>query len=185
MTYTEEELRGLGITFGSNVLIDRSVRFFGNNISIGSNVRIDCHCVITAKQPVVIGSFCHLGVGVCLIGTAGVVIEDFAGLSPRATVFTTSDDFIDGYLTNPMVPTECRKVFAAPVTISRHAIVGAASVVLPGVTLGIGASVGAMSLVRKDLPPYSIATGNPLKVIGQRNASRLEELERKCRGALS
>ncbi len=180
MIYTEKELVSLGISFGSNVRIDRSVRFFGNNISIGSNVRIDCQCVITAGEPVTIGDYVHLGIGVSLIGTGGIAIADFAGLSPRAVVFTTSDDFVDGHLTNPTVPRNLRKVSSAPVVLEKHAIVGAATVVLPGVTIGRGASVGAVSLVRKSIPAFAIASGNPLRVIGQRNAERLEQLEREC-----
>jgi galactoside O-acetyltransferase len=178
--YSETELQAMGIKCGSNVLVHRTVQFFGNNVVLGSNVRIDCYCVISSKCPVVIGNYVHLGAGVSIIGTAGVGIEDFAGLSPRVTLFTTSDDFVEGYLTNPMVPNEFRKVLSGPVVVQKHGIIGAASVVLPGVTVATGAAVGALSLVQKDVPPYSVACGNPLRVIGKRNSSRLIQLEQQC-----
>jgi acetyltransferase-like isoleucine patch superfamily enzyme len=53
-----------------------------------------------------------------------------------------------------------------PVTIGHHVTVGTRSVVLPGVTLGDGAVVSAMSLVNKDVPPYSIVGGVPIRMLG-------------------
>jgi len=49
--------------------------------------------------------------------------------------------------------------------IEENATIGMRSVILPGVTIGKGAVVGAGSVVTKDIPPYSIAVGNPAKVI--------------------
>jgi len=51
--------------------------------------------------------------------------------------------------------------------IGKFAVVGANSVVLPGVTIGEGASVGACSVVTRDLDPWGIYIGN--KKIGERN----------------
>jgi acetyltransferase-like isoleucine patch superfamily enzyme len=175
--YAEPELRNLGIPCGENVRIHRSVCFFGDNVTIGSNVRIDCFCVITSKLPVTIGSYVHLGIGVTILGAGGVVIEDFAGLSPKVSVFTTSDDYTGGHLTNPTVPFEYRKVKEGPVRIGRHAIVGASTVILPGVSLGKGASVGALCLVRKSIPDFAVAAGSPTRIIGQRDRSKLAQFE--------
>lgn len=54
-------------------------------------------------------------------------------------------------MTNPMVPVEFTNVTHADVNIGRHVIIGSGSVVLPGVTIGEGAAVGALSLVKKGL----------------------------------
>ena len=54
------------------------------------------------------------------------------------------------------------------VVIEDDVWIGAHSVVLPGVTIGRGAVVGASSLVLKDIPPFSLAWGVPAKVTGWR-----------------
>jgi galactoside O-acetyltransferase len=72
------------------------------------------------------------------------------------------------------VPAKYTNVSHAPVTIGRHAIIGCGAVILPGVTIGEGAAVGALSLVTKDVPPFTIVAGTPAKVIGQRKRDLLE-----------
>ncbi|WP_298247460.1 acyltransferase [uncultured Christiangramia sp.] len=52
-----------------------------------------------------------------------------------------------------------------PVTIKKGSVVGMGSIIMPGVTIGEGAIVGAGSLVIKDVPAWSIAVGNPAKVV--------------------
>jgi acetyltransferase-like isoleucine patch superfamily enzyme len=59
-------------------------------------------------------------------------------------------------------------------------IVGAGSVILPGVTIGQGAAVGALTLVRKDVPPFTIVAGPRGEAIGERDR-RLLELEQELR----
>lgn len=179
LNYLPEELAEMGVVCGQNVMIHRSVHFFGGNIHIGSNVRIDCNCVITSRDPVVIGNHVHLGIGVFIVGTAGVTLEDYVGLSARVTIFTTSDDYSGGHLTNPTVPDKYRKVTAAPVHLEKHALVGSGSVIMPGVTLHRGASVGALSFVNKSVPAYAIVTGSPLRKLGTRNQNELDRLEKE------
>ena len=53
-------------------------------------------------------------------------------------------------------------------------VVGTGSVVLPGVTIGQGAAIGALSLIRKDVEAFAIMFGNPAKKIGERGRSMLE-----------
>jgi acetyltransferase-like isoleucine patch superfamily enzyme len=181
---SESELRDLGLaSVGHDVCIDRSARIFGAaDVSIGSHVRIDCFSVITAGPgAVVIGDHVHLGVGVCLFGTAGVEIGDFASLSAHVSIYSTNDDFTDGHLTGPTIPPELRHVHAARVILSSHALVGTGSVILPGVRLERGAAVGALSLVRSDVPEGEVAAGVPARGVGRRNLERLNRLEARIR----
>lgn len=179
-TYSPDELNDLGIRFGTDVMVHKSVLFFGDNVTIGSHVRIDCGCVITSGEPVVIGNHVHLGVGVCLLGAgAGVIVEDYVGLSNRVTVFTRSDDYSGGALTNPTIPAKYLRQRVGQVRLERHAIVGAGSVIMPGVTLHRGASVGALSFVNKSVPAFMVVAGNPLRKVGMRNRALLERLEKE------
>lgn len=168
---------------GSNVRIDRSAALFGTDrIEIGSNVRIDCFCVISGgPAPVVIGSHVHLSAGVHIFGSAGVEIDDFCSLSSRVSVFSVNDDYTDGYLTNPTVPEEFRRVTAGAVSIRRHVVIGCGSVVLPGVTIGTGAAVGALTLVNRSVPEFEVVGGVPFRSLGRRDAEKLAEMEGRFR----
>ena len=70
-----------------------------------------------------------------------------------------------------------------PVRIEEHAIVGCGSVVLPGVVIGRGAAVGALSLVKRDVEPFTIVAGTPARPVGTRDRERLEALAQRLPGA--
>lgn len=184
MNYTNDELRSLGIGFGNNVSVHSSVEFFNpSRIKLGSDVRIDCFCVISAGEQVTIGNNVHLASGVSIFGSRGVEIRDFVGLSNRVSIFTASDDYSTGFLTNPTIPEQFRNVSGAKVVLDEHVIVGCGSVIMPGVTLARGVAVGALSFVNKSVPEYFIVSGNPVRKLGVRNSDRLATLERQFRAS--
>jgi acetyltransferase-like isoleucine patch superfamily enzyme len=164
--------------------VHESVLVFGSeHVTIGDSSRIDAHAIITAGPgAVTIGDNVHVGAATHLFGTAGIEIADFANISSRVSLFSTNDDYTDGYLTNPTVPEELRNVTEAPVRIEAHAIVGCGAVVLPGVVIGRGAAVGALSLVKRDVEPFTIVAGTPARPVGTRDRERLEALERRLTG---
>ena len=190
--FSRAELKKLELAaYGDEVYINRSVQFFGTRrIRIGSHVRIDAFCVISAgdgEMGVTIGSYIHLSAGVMILGSGGVTMEDFSTLSANVCVFSSSDDYSGGAMSNPMVPSEFRNVAHRPVVFRKHALVGSGSVVLPGVTVGLGAAVGALTVLRKDVPAFAIVGGNPARRLGTRDRSLLEREEdfvsgRKRRG---
>ncbi len=185
---TRDELEGLGFAaLGRDVLIDDAARFYGvPHISLGSHVRIDAFSVLTAgPAAMAIGDHVHIGAGCYVSGGAGIRIDDFCGLSPRVAIFTTCDDFSGGGLTNPTVPEELRAVESAPVHLRKHALVGCGSVVLPGVTLGVGASVGALSHVNKSVPEFQIVSGNPVRRVGVRSRDLLQAEDELLRSEAS
>jgi acetyltransferase-like isoleucine patch superfamily enzyme len=57
------------------------------------------------------------------------------------------------------------KVEARPIRIERNVWIGFDACVLPGVTIGEGSVVGARSVVMENVPPFTIAAGNPARVI--------------------
>lgn len=179
--YSPDELRGLGVTAGDDVSVDRSVRLFNpQRIRLGDHVRIDCFAVLSAgEEGLTIGSHVHIATGVAVYASsAAVTVGDFAGLSARVTVYTANDDYKDGFLTGPTVPPEYRRLATGPVVFGRHAIIGAGSVILPGARVGVGAAVGALSLVRGTVDDFAVVAGVPARRIGERNR-RLLELERQ------
>lgn len=177
---TEKELRELGIKrYGKNVLIGRHVVLYSpGELELGDNVRIDDFTIISGK--VTMGSYIHVS-QFCGIygGDAGIEMEDFSGLSAKCSVYAVSDDYTGQSMTNPMVPAKYKpSAISKKVHIGRHAIVGCNSVVLPGVDIPEGASVGSLSLVTQSLEPWTVNIGIPAKRRSDR-AKNILELEKQ------
>ena len=177
--YTEQDLRDFGFkSVGENVKIASNCTIVGlGSITIGDNVRIDEYCTLIAVGGTLdIGSYIHIG-GYCYLAAgAGIILEDFSGLSQGVKIYSKTDDYTGKHMTNPMVPERYTGVTGGTVTIGRHGIIGSGSVILPKVTVGEGSSVGALSLVTKSLDPWGVYFGCPVKRLKGRS-KRLLELE--------
>ncbi len=173
--YTEQELKDIPFRhLGENVKIHNRASIYGvENISIGNNVRIDDFSILIATHPMEIGSYVHIANFCFLGGSYGIALEDFSGLSPGAKIFSSSDDYTGEFLTNPTVPREMTGGAKGKVTLKKHAIIGCSSVILPGCTVGEGSSVGAMSLVVKDIDPWGVYFGIPVRRMKRRKKSYL------------
>ena len=182
------ELRDLGIgSAGDDILVHESAILVDvEHIHLGSNVRIDPFSILSAAGGFIrLGSYVHIAAHSDIFGGKGVTMEDFSGLSQGVRVYSVSDDYSGNSLTNPTVPRKYVRTKAGEVRLGRHVIVGSGSVILPGVSIGDGSSVGALSLVRKSLRPWGIYAGSPVKRIGSRSQALLEDETRllKCRSA--
>jgi acetyltransferase-like isoleucine patch superfamily enzyme len=171
MFYTEKELQKIGFkSIGKNVLISDKVSIYrAENIEIGSNVRIDDFCIISAGEGgIKIGNYIHIACYAHLIGAGSITIEDHAQISGKVSIYSSSDDFSGDYLVGPTVPKKFTNVKNLPVHLKKYVVLGCNTVVLPGVTIEEGTAIGALSLVSTNLPSYGIYGGNPLKFIKQR-----------------
>ncbi len=183
--YSRSELEALGLTrIGDDVSIHRSVILINPaGISIRDHVRIDCHSLVSAGEAgIEIGSYVHVAAGCYLFGGGGrILLSDFSGLSSRVSIYTASDDYVHGHLTNPTVPDEFRDVTRGDVILKPHVIVGASSVILPGVELGFGAAVGALTCVRKDVAEGHVVAGTAARArqVAVRDLDRLRSLEQQ------
>jgi dTDP-4-amino-4,6-dideoxy-D-glucose acyltransferase len=178
---SEVALAAIGFKeIGSNVLIsDRASIHGAQNIRIGSNVRIDDFCIISAgENEFIIGNHVHVAVAVTLIGHATIELMDFSGISGRTSIYSSSDDFSGNVLTGPTVPDEFKNVDSRPVRVGRHVVVGAGSVILPGTELADGCTVGALSMVRGQWEPFTFLAGSPAKKRGERARGLLKMEQR-------
>lgn len=153
-------------------------------MSLGDSVIIDDFVFIVCGLKTNIGSFVHVASFVSITGGGELTVEDFAGISSGTRVFTGDDDYLGGSLTGPTVPLPYRVPIRSKVHIGKHAIIGANSVILPGVTIGEGAAIGAHSLVKHDCEPWTIYAGCPAKPIRPRPCEQMLELEAKLRREL-
>ncbi|APO67485.1 O-acetyltransferase LpxA-like protein [Rhizobium gallicum] len=173
----EDDLALAGVArVGTNVRVHSTAILVDlESIRIGSHVRIDAFCVISAANGYVeLGSHIHIASSTVVMGGAGVVLSDFSGLSHGVRIYSVSDDYSGRSLTNPTVPEHLRIPKKGRVVVGRHAIIGSGSVVLPGCDIGEGSAVGALSVVHKPVPEWEIFAGSPARRIAARDRAILE-----------
>ena len=173
--YTQEQLQNLGFKhIGKNVKIsDKASIYDSDQIEIGNNSRIDDFCVVSGK--IKIGKNVHI-TPMCLVagGEEGIIFEDFTTIAYGVKVFTQSDDYSGVTMTNSMVPKQYKNEFKKEVILKKHTIVGTGSIIMPGVILSEGTSIGAMTLVLKSTEPWGIYIGNPARRFKERKKDLLE-----------
>lgn len=174
---SRKQIDDMGFSYvGENALLSDKASYYNcAKITIGNNVRIDDFCVLSAGiGGIEIGNFIHIAVYTSLIGAGKITLHDFSNISSKVSIYSSNDDYSGSSMTNPMVPIEFTNVKHADVTIGRHVIVGAGSVLLPGITLEEGVAIGALSLVSKDCAGFGIYSGVPAKRIKDRKNTLLE-----------
>lgn len=150
-------------------------------ISIGDSVIIDDFVFLMGGKKTLIGSFVHIATFTSIAGGGELIMDDFTTLSHGVRLFTGTDDYSGEFLTNSSVPHPYRQAIRSFVHLKKHTIVGANSVILPGVTIGEGVAVGSNSLVKKDCEPWTIYAGTPAKPIKNRPKDKIIELEEQLR----
>ena len=115
------------------------------NAKIGNNCNICAHTFI--ENDVVIGNNVTVKCGVYLWD--GITIEDNVQIGPNVT------------FTNDKYPRAKQPFKLQRTRISENASVGAGAVILGGITIGESAMIGAGAVVTKDVPPFTLWTGNP------------------------
>lgn len=172
---SQEEINNIGFKkVGSGVLIsDKASIYNPELIEIGDNSRIDDFCILSGS--IKIGNYVHVAVfGNVAGGEPGITFDDFSGLAYGCHVFSQSDDYSGKSMTNPTVPDEFKMETKAPVFIGKHCIVGTGSVIIPGVVLGEGSAIGALSLVTQSTDPWWIYFGNPARRLKARSRELLQ-----------
>lgn len=164
---------------GKHVLIDGSVRLISiENISIGSHVRIDAGTIIIASGPIRIDDYVHVAANCYLEGRGGIHLHDFVNISSYVSLHSVSDDFSGHSLTNPMTPEAFKTMKIGAIVFERHAAIGVKGTVLPGVTVGEGAVIGAHSMARHPVAPWTIEAGVPSRFVRERSRDLLALEER-------
>jgi galactoside O-acetyltransferase len=179
---SRDELIQIGLRkVGEDIQIDASVRFIqASRISLGAGVRIDAHCVLSAGNGFIdLSDKVHLSHFVRIYGAGGVTLGLASGVSSGSAIYSQTDDFISGHLAHPTIPTELRNIHLAHVKIGEFCIVGANSVLLPGAEMKRGSALGALSLLKREIPPYAVFAGSPARQVAHRDHSKLEELANK------
>lgn len=130
----------------------------------GDNVYIGAGCILNPPRNIEIGSHVYLGANCVIQSVHGdILIGDHVMFGPGVHIHGGNHKFdnLDGYMD------EAKKQYGddPPVVISNDVWIGANAIVLPGVTVGEGAVIGAGSVVTHDVEPYAIVAGNPAKIL--------------------
>ena len=164
---------------GPNVL--DKLKYCGENIKIYDLAKIcnpqwaeiDDGCMIfdyaflDARGGLKIGK-CSIFAWHCLIEGGGhIQIGDRVLSGPGAKLLGSPYNYHGVYVSQAL-PEEAFSINLGNITIGNDAYICAGAVVLPGVTIGEGAVVGANSVVDRDLKPWTIYHGNPVKKVGER-----------------
>ncbi len=167
---------------GKNVTIYPLAKIvFPENISIGDETVIDDFAFIYGTgKGIRIGDFCHITVH-CHVQSGGLIeIGDFSGIGPGTIILAASDDYRGGgFVGLKVFGDKYRNLSFKDVILGRHVHVGAGSIILPGVTIGDGCSVGAGSLVTKDLPEWTICYGSPCKPMKDKPREKQLRMEKE------
>jgi maltose O-acetyltransferase len=134
-------LRGMGFAIGEGTVVLGGPNFTGGNLSLST---------------LSVGKDCVIGVGCSFDLAERITLGDRVNLGHQVMILTSSHE---------LGPRDHRAgaIYRNPVTIESGAWVGARSIVLPGVTIGLGAVVAPGSLVNKDVAAHTRVAGIPAK----------------------
>ena len=118
---------------------------YASFISVGEDTFINTNCVFQDNNFITIGKHCLIGPGVHIYTASHPV-------SPEERTDTSGEN-------------QLYKTFTKPVSIGNNVWIGGQTVILPGVTIGDGVTIGAGSVVTKSLPNRVVAFGNPCRIV--------------------
>jgi acetyltransferase-like isoleucine patch superfamily enzyme len=154
---------------GKGVVIEPGVLVFHpENIEIGDNVYIGHYSILKGyyQNKMVIGSGTWIGQQCFFHSAGGLTIGRNAGIGPSVRIITSSHAE-EGMA----VPILHSRIEFAPVCIEDDCDVGVGAILLPGVTVGRGAQVGAGAVVSRDVDPYTVVAGVPARIVRRRDGS--------------
>lgn len=117
---------------------------YGAHVYVGADTFVNVNCVFLDAAEIRVGANVLIGPGVQLLTVSHPL---------RAADRILAHDSGAPYRTS-----------ARPITIGDRVWLGAGTIVLPGVTIGADTTIGAGSIVTRDIPPNTLAFGNPCRV---------------------
>lgn len=157
-----EELAACGsdCVFEDGVLV-----FHPTNVHLGRNVYVGHQTILKGyhKNEMHIGDQTWIGQQCFFHSAGGIRIGARVGIGPQVRILTSTH--AEAGRSTPIL---FSPIEFAPVVIEDDADIGIGSVLLPGVTIGRGAQVGAGSVVTSDVAPYAVVAGVPARVLRER-----------------
>lgn len=170
---TEQELIEAGqmaeIVFKLNHTLPNSEEYnnllkelLGNNL--GENSTIIAPIAGAAFDHIKIGDNVFINSNILLMARGGITIEDDVMIAGNVQLLSNNHDEYDRQI-----------LICKPILIKKGAWIGAGASILPGVTIGKYAIVGAGAIVTKDVPDYAVVVGSPAKVVKTLDKEKFEK----------
>ena len=116
-----------------------------------------------AFEKITIGSGVYINSNLLAMARGGITIEDDVQIAANVQLLTNNHD-----------PYDRQVLTCKPIVIRKGAWIGAGATILPGVTVGKYAIVGAASVVTRDVGDYEVVVGNPARLVRKLDAERFE-----------
>jgi acetyltransferase-like isoleucine patch superfamily enzyme len=158
----ERQFGARGLRFGRDVVIEHPSR-----VTLGDGVSLKSHVFLSASGPqgsISIGTQTRVDRLTLLYGQGGLTIGCGCAIAACVIVYTQTNQ-VDA---DPGAPVLSQPTAYAPVLIGDDVWIGAAAIVLPGVTIGNHAVIGAGAVVTADVAPWSVVGGVPARVLRSR-----------------
>ena len=150
----------------ASVVIEPGVLVFHpENVSLGEEVYVGHGAMLKGyfKNELTIGARTWIGQGAFLHAAGGIRIGADVGIAPHVCILTSVHQ--DPGRDRPIM---AGALAFAPVVIEDGADIGINATILPGVTIGRGAQVGAGAVVTRDVAAHAVVAGNPARVLRER-----------------
>ncbi len=173
-------------SYGKDVYIEPGVvinrpRFVqvGDHVVIKRNTSINLHPKNKGSKEILLFIGDHTIISEsCIISACNrVIIEENVGISPHVMIIDNSRKL--GDVSRPSKEQDLKIGY---VHIGADSWIAYGACVMPNVTIGKHCIIGALSLVNKDIPPYSLAVGSPAKVVKRYDFDRGEWMKADERG---
>lgn len=165
---------GAGLNVGSGATFRHPETFtIGNGVFIGAQAyvqgRFDGRCVIGD----------HVWIGPqAFLDARDLFFGDYVGWGPGAKILGSAHTGLPHDI--PVVQTDLE---IKPVRVEAWADIGTGAVILPGITIGKGAIVGAGAVVTRDVPAFAIVAGVPARLLRWRTQTEFEDVRKAAANA--
>jgi acetyltransferase-like isoleucine patch superfamily enzyme len=139
--------------------------FHPENVSLDEDVYVGHGAILKGyyKNELVIGRGTWIGQAAFLHAAGGIRVGSDVGIAPHVCILTSTHE--EPGRERPIMS---GALVLAPVVLEDGCDVGINATILPGVTVGRGAQIGAGAVVTRDVPAYAVVAGNPARVLRSR-----------------
>jgi len=154
---------GIYIEYNMPLILGYGSLYVGDRVIISGNVNFVVSYKVHPDPTIVIGDDVYIGYRSVLSCAESIVVGNRVLLAEGVHIYDNNNHPLDPMARARNLPVEKENV--APVVIEDDVWVGSDAAILRGVTVGHGAVVATHAVVTSDVPPMSVVTGNPARVI--------------------